>query len=85
VLFLYAQDFAYGHLLEEYKEHRHEKELQDDSTSSNVTRMSSSEPDDDALIDGKRPSGDAPGGFVVYNQTVELVSMLNRRVASILD
>jgi hypothetical protein len=86
VLFLYAQDFAYGHLLEEYnKEHRHEKELQDDSTSSNVTRMSSSEHDDDALIDGKRPSGDAPGGFVVYNQTVELVSMLNRRVASILD
>ncbi|KAI2498744.1 hypothetical protein MHU86_15755 [Fragilaria crotonensis] len=32
-----------------------------------------------------RPSGDTPGGFVVYNQTVELVNMLNRQVASILD
>jgi hypothetical protein len=32
-----------------------------------------------------RPSGDSPGGFVVYNQTVELVSMLNRQVASIFD
>jgi len=32
-----------------------------------------------------RPSGDMPGGFVVYNQTVELVGMLNRRVESVLD
>ena len=32
-----------------------------------------------------RPSGDMPGGYVVYNQTVELVAMLNREVASVLD
>jgi hypothetical protein len=94
VLFLYAQDFAYGHLLEEYnKEHRsHEKEHCDETSSrsgssDHITRIPSMEHANDAcaLIDGKRPSGDSPGGFVVYNQTVELVSMLNRRVDSILD
>ena len=31
-----------------------------------------------------KPSGDNPGGFVVYRQTVELVEMLNKQVVSVL-
>ena len=32
-----------------------------------------------------RPSGDAPGGFVVYKQTTELVKMLSKPAPSVLD
>lgn len=32
-----------------------------------------------------RPSGDAEGGYVIYQQTTALVNMLNREVVSVLD
>lgn len=89
VLFLYIEDYAYGHFLEDYVR----------------TNINTSSDDDDGcccdtLGDGTgpvmvtatpkdcptpKPSGDMPGGFVVYNQTVELVNMLNRGVASVLE
>ena len=34
---------------------------------------------------GVRPSGDAEGGYVIYQQTTALVTMLNREVVSVLD
>jgi len=81
VLFLYIDQFSYGGFLEEYA-NRHgacnrceeEDEKKDDG--------STKEGD---CISKVRPSGDMPGGFVVYNQTVELVGMLNRQVESVLD
>ena len=42
-------------------------------------------PPEEAPPSQVRPSGDMPGGYVVYNQTVELVAMLNKEVASVLD
>lgn len=92
VLFLYVDGFSYGHLLNDYiKEHEHaicnsntcevgnnEDEKKEDTDDD---RESTNENDNEL----RRPSGDMPGGFVVYNQTVELVSMLNRRVDSVLD
>jgi hypothetical protein len=112
VLFLYAQDYAYGPLLEEYcknnndNNHNSERQTTTTTTGSRSPRNDKShhvccvvEPktsaDEEKLDDcidchnqentAIRPSGDTPGGFVVYNQTVELVNMLNRQVASILD
>jgi hypothetical protein len=100
VLFLYVQDFPYGHLLDAYKtEHKHkrqQKERDDGKVSSSAADVVANDCQTIQNNDNSkepticqtpttRPSGDSPGGFVVYNQTVELVSMLNRRVASILD
>ncbi|KAI2505577.1 hypothetical protein MHU86_8819 [Fragilaria crotonensis] len=115
VLFLYAHEFAYGPLLEDYcnKNKNNNDDDNDDAERQTTTSAGSrsllkdknqqvgcvdetrtaTETDElDDCIDCKnqahqaiRPSGDKPGGFVVYNQTVELVNMLNRQVASILD
>ena len=84
VLFLYVDGFSYGGCLREYVEEHH---------SACDGREDGDEKKDDSAMQGHggageakvRPSGDMPGGFVVYNQTVELVGMLNRRVESVLD
>lgn len=98
VLFLYAEDFAYGRFLKDYMEQHGQSccnaevdcsnEGLDTPNPSGGLRSNSNRPSYDLPVEEKetrRPSGDQPGGFVVYNQTVELVSMLNRRAASILD
>jgi hypothetical protein len=102
VLFLYAEDFAYGKFLQQYVEQQGQccavggdndnvkenngvdgrQQQQGNISHNGVTNNNNDDPSEKEAI---RPSGDRPGGFVVYNQTVELVSMLNRRVASILD
>jgi hypothetical protein len=90
VLFLYAEDFAYGKFLQDYVE-QHGRPCcaagNDSNKATNLIDGTQCSPTDDLPEeeDTRRPSGDQPGGFVVYNQTVELVSMLNRRAASILD
>jgi len=75
VLFLYIDQFSYGSYLQEHvKENACEEEKEDlinECGTSHETKV--------------RPSGDREGGFVVYNQTVELVGMLNRQVESVLD
>ena len=99
VLFLYIEDYAYGHFLDEYIQMHtgnncHDREH--DTTIPNVgERIGGGEHENENenqvcgssssmfLESSPKPSGDMPGGFVVYNQTVELVSMLNRQVASI--
>lgn len=91
VLFLYIEGFSYGRFLEDYaKKHegggpclveRYQKDEDEEKKDSKCSN-------DEGVSDhntGRRPSGDMPGGFVVYNQTVELVEMLNRRVDSVLD
>jgi hypothetical protein len=93
VLFLYAEDFAYGKFLQDYvgQHGRPCCAMVDDSNkgidTTNPSDGTHCSPTNDLPEeeDTRRPSGDQPGGFVVYNQTVELVSMLNRRAASILD
>jgi len=84
VLFLYIDHFSYGAYLEKYsKEHglcNNVREEEDKSKNGPTTA------EQDSISTPKvRPSGDMPGGFVVYNQTVELVGMLNRQVESVLD
>lgn len=79
VLFLYAEDFAYGKFLKAHNNHAKEN---------NNERLQQRQQGYDDGLSAEHailPSGDRPGGFVVYNQTVELVSMLNRGVASVLD
>lgn len=82
VLFLYVEGFAYGELLSRASEE--------------CARAADGEPERGAArADGPgtalkggaepKPSGDMPGGFVVYQQTTDLVKMLNRRVMSVLD
>lgn len=76
VLFLYVEGFHYGPLLREYNS-KHSAELEtgpepepertDDSHRTYI---------DNDSTDNPRSSGAAKGGFVVYRQTVELVSML---------
>ena len=87
VLFLYAQDFAYGHLLDDFVERHKQQQQQHDDGNGPCCDTDTKNTSINGGSDNKvtRPSGDSPGGFVVYNQTVELVSMLNRQVASILD
>lgn len=83
VLFLYIDGFSYGRYLQKYVT-KHgicnpcAEEL--DEKKENTTNDC-----DNSNGQKVRPSGDMPGGFVVYNQTVELVGMLNRRVESVLD
>jgi hypothetical protein len=80
VLFLYIEGFSYGRFLREHAEQhgtcRPDEEKKEDAKSDIIVAQDDTQ---------RRPSGDMPGGFVVYNQTVELVSMLNRRVDSVLD
>jgi hypothetical protein len=82
VLFLYVDGFPYGRYLREYAEQHKTCDpcLPADDSESEV----GGDGDRDSQ-DVTKPSGDMPGGFVVYNQTVELVGMLNRRVDSVLD
>jgi len=80
VLFLYIEGFSYGNYLQDYlTKHAISCCQQNDDEKEKKTN---------GLDRGEqkvRPSGDMPGGFVVYNQTVELVGMLNRQVESVLD
>jgi hypothetical protein len=102
VLFLYAEDFAYGKFLKAHVEEHGErcstfgtnmhgnnpvKENNNGRLQQRQQEHGSATGYDDGLSTehARLPSGDRPGGFVVYNQTVELVSMLNRGVASVLD
>jgi len=82
VLFLYVDGFPYGHFLNDYME-------QHNMCDTNACEVVDDEKKEDAKSESShlqvRPSGDMPGGFVVYNQTVELVSMLNRKIDSVLD
>ena len=91
VLFLYIENFSYGGLLENYTKkydigvscgvdqcQQEEGEEKQDSKCSDDKRSNQDST-------GRKASGDMPGGFVVYNQTVELVEMLNRRAESVLD
>mmetsp|Transcript_19974 Transcript_19974/g.39231 ORF Transcript_19974/g.39231 Transcript_19974/m.39231 type:complete len:537 (+) Transcript_19974:184-1794(+) len=81
VLFLYVDNFQYGPLISQYLEKHGCNLCRPDTPDSNKE-------DEDASPEKKpsvRPSGDSPGGFVVYNQTVELVNMLNKSVTSVLD
>ena len=91
VLFLYAQDYAYGQYLSDYiEEQKKHQEDAKDNVDSKTDTVEESDGGTDCDPENRktsttRPSGDSPGGFVVYNQTVELVNMLNRQVASVLD
>jgi len=88
VLFLYVDNYQYVGFLNEYikknggacggggcqeDENKVEQALDDDNAAGLLVE------------EVRRPSGDMPGGFVVYNQTVQLVGMLNRQAESILD
>ena len=82
MLFLYIEGFSYGNYLQEY--------LTEDAISCCQQNDDEKEEKTNSELDSSeqqkvRPSGDMPGGFVVYNQTVELVGMLNRQVESVLD
>ena len=72
VLFLYVDGFSYGQPLADFALGRGCDEVE--AAAQGVS------PD----AAGAKPSGDAPGGFVVYNQTVELVEMLEREVESVI-
>jgi len=81
VLFLYIEGFSYGNYLQDYLT-KHAisccQQKDDEKEEEKTTKL-------DREQQKVRPSGDMPGGFVVYNQTVELVGMLNREVESVLD
>jgi hypothetical protein len=66
VLFLYVEGFKYGDCISEYGA-KHPEAL----APTKLPAASSASPK-------IRPSGDTEGGYVVYNQTVELVNALNR-------
>ena len=88
VLFLYVEDFAYGGLLDAYRaEHgcaRRGVEPQNALTSDSATQ-SAPGAGPNSGDGGQRPSGDDPGGYVVYRQTVQLMEMLNKQsVTSVL-
>jgi len=85
VLFLYVEGFPYGQFIRRYCGQNgcdgqgnvasEDTELkQDESTAPRI------EDNGDVVV---KASGDNPGGFVVYRQTVELVNMLNKGVVSI--
>jgi hypothetical protein len=79
VLFLYVDGYQYGGFLNEYiKKNGACGGCQEDENEVEHAM-------NDNVEEVRRPSGDMPGGFVVYNQTVQLVGMLNRQVESVLD
>jgi len=82
VLFLYVDGFSYGDCL---KDHVKQHTICETDTCEKVDDEKKEDAKSDSCLEHRRPSGDMPGGFVVYNQTVELVSMLNRGVYSVLD
>ena len=79
VLFLYVDGFSYGSFLREHAERHNICDMREEEDEKKEGAKN------DSNHEGRRPSGDMPGGFVVYNQTVELVDMLNRQVDSVLD
>jgi len=81
VLFLYIDQFSYGGYLQKYAKERGECSACEDGDK----KKDECTTEEQLSTPKVRPSGDMPGGFVVYNQTVELVGMLNRRVESVLD
>ena len=95
VLFLYIDGFSYGKYIQDHiaKHGICSSGSIISSTSSSICTEEVDEKKENTInneVDSNheqkvRPSGDMPGGFVVYNQTVELVGMLNRRVESVLD
>lgn len=70
VLFCYVEHFAYGRFIKDFcAKVSSEEEIKDDEGE----RAASSAAGEEELI---KSSGDKPGGYVVYRQTVELASML---------
>ena len=83
VLFLYIEGFSYGSYLQDHmSKHGICCQQKDEGKEENNENEDGIGNDNEKKT---RPSGDMPGGFVVYNQTVELVGMLNRQVESVLD
>lgn len=74
VLFLYIEGFPYGQYLTNYIDKYRCKQKRKSEAENEVSPASK-----------VRPSGDTDGGYVVYNQTVELVAMLDQEVKSVLD
>ena len=72
VLFLYVEDFEYGSLMKNYcsVNRMHEKQREPEQVVG--------EDGTKARLPVTKPSGDKNGGFVVYRQTVELASMLEK-------
>jgi hypothetical protein len=88
VLFLYVDGYPYGGFLNDYIQKHGAvcgRGCQEDEN--NEVEQAVNDDNDVGSLEEevRRPSGDMPGGFVVYNQTVQLVGMLNRQVESILD
>ncbi|KAF0685935.1 Aste57867_22253 [Aphanomyces stellatus] len=73
VLFLYVQDYAYGQYLQAYDDDN----VVTLSTPANVTTTTTAV-DEPTTTDEPTTKGSGLGGFVVYNQTVELVATLNK-------
>lgn len=65
VLFCYVEGFGYGKYIKEYQE---------------KYRLCEEEESKEEVVneDGIKASGDKPGGYVVYRQTVELANMLSK-------
>ena len=78
VLFCYVEGFAYGDLVSAHQELHGSAVNESESATAKVTTATTA----NCAI---RPSGDAEGGYVIYQQTTELVKMLNRNVKSVLD
>ena len=78
VLFCYVEGFAYGDLVNAHQELHGSAVRESESATAKVTTATTA----NCAI---RPSGDAEGGYVIYQQTTELVKMLNRNVKSVLD
>jgi hypothetical protein len=90
VLFLYVEDYHYGPYLRKPNPNPNPNKEKVDFGTDNVqdllVNVDRSEEEESERVEKKkgkeRPSGAAPGGFVVYRQTVELVSMLEGTAGS---
>ena len=85
VLFLYVEGFPYGRLCEEYDRHTPPTAAAADCAAGDAGGGQAAGAGSEGEAGSVRPSGDAPGGFVVYKQTTELVKMLNKPTPSVLD
>lgn len=92
VLFLYVEAFPYGKYIRDFCDkngcdgqgnvERAQEEEDPEETKEEVPLCLEPKEGSDVIV---KASGDNPGGFVVYRQTVELVNMLNKEVVSIVS
>jgi hypothetical protein len=81
VLFLYVEGFHYGPLLRDYtSKHSSGRGIDTELEGTDRDDADRTHSENDSA-DDPRSSGAAKGGFVVYRQTVELVSMLEETEA----